>query len=288
MIADTDQVNSTSHPVEARTLQRSLRALGGVLAAYASPAGTAPAPFDDSCLTRTLRGYFEDRRWRTVVLAAISPSTSSLASTIDNLSFLALKPVPSSPAATSSTLTTTTESAAAEEAKKLGLQSAKRRAPTTSDPDVLLVEDVPVSKRVAQVSMQRASYKVEAASDGETAVELFKTHWMTLKIVLMDIGLPKMSGVEATKVIREFEATQPDKSPVIVLGLTSNMESENLEEYRLAGMNGCIMKGSLVADAVNGALKQLENEPRKFVTLVLGGGTSAVSIIFSHLVWLIV
>jgi len=82
----------------------------------------------------------------------------------------------------------------------------RRPAPDDiKNPDTLLVEDVPVSKQVAWRLLQRSRRKVDVASSGEEAVEKFKKHYKSLNLVLMDIMLPGISGVEATKEIRSFE-----------------------------------------------------------------------------------
>ena len=143
---------------------------------------------------------------------------------------------------------------------------------TSSQPDLLLVEDVNVSARVAQAALKRASYKVSVASDGESAVDLFKSYWSTLRIILMDINLPGISGVEATEQIRKYEVTlskqQSNYRPVLIYGLTGNVDSESLLTYESAGMNGCIMKGNILVDSVKEAEKQSLQQPNTFINLV--------------------
>jgi CheY-like chemotaxis protein len=140
-------------------------------------------------------------------------------------------------------------------------------SPTGSrPPDLLLVEDVRVSQKIAQQALTRLGYKVEVASDGESAVKKFKKLMGSLKIVLMDIGLPGISGIEAAQQIRAHEK-QKNKGPVVLFGLTGNVEEENLHEYEAVGMNGCIMKGTVIAEAVTQALSQLQQHPNQFVNM---------------------
>jgi CheY-like chemotaxis protein len=113
-------------------------------------------------------------------------------------------------------------------------------ASTGSGCDCLLVEDVRVSQRIASAALTRAHYKVDVASDGETAIEKYKQHAQTLKVVLMDIHLPGISGIEATQRIRQYEQSIGISPPCLVYGLTGNVESDNLRLYQSAGMNGCI------------------------------------------------
>ena len=65
-----------------------------------------------------------------------------------------------------------------------------------ADPTCFLVEDVRVSQRIAAAALTRAHYKVEVASDGESAVDKYRQHSATLRIILMDIHLPGISGIE--------------------------------------------------------------------------------------------
>ena len=139
-------------------------------------------------------------------------------------------------------------------------------------PDVLLVEDVRVSQKIAQQALTRAHYKVEVASDGETAVEKYRQHASSLRIVLMDVGLPGISGIEATERIRAMEAARLDRGdddsrPVWIFGLTGNVAESNLRQYEQAGMNGCIVKGQLLVDAVKLAVERVERDDKQFVNL---------------------
>lgn len=130
---------------------------------------------------------------------------------------------------------------------------------------ILLVEDVAISQRVARVALSRARYKVDLATDGETAVEKFKKTPYT--VVLMDIHLPKMNGVEATEKIRAFEK-EAGRYPAVVFALSGSIEPADMEAYKSVGMNGCIAKGNVLADAVREALAQHEKDPEKFVVRV--------------------
>jgi hypothetical protein len=85
--------------------------------------------------------------------------------------------------------------------KGLGITKVVR----AKKPDLLLVEDVRVSQRIGEAALRRAHYKVALASDGQQAVDSFKTYQDSLEVVLMDIHMPGMNGIEATELIRQFE-----------------------------------------------------------------------------------
>ena len=151
---------------------------------------------------------------------------------------------------------------------------------------MLLVEDVRVAQRIAARALQTAHYRVDVASSGEAAVERFRAHRRTLKLVLMDINLPGIDGIAATEQIRRIETeaqeaeeaaaraqqqTPPSllsSSPVLVLGLTGNVDESNLRLYEQAGMNGCIVKGRQLGEAVRQAVRMWHERPGTFINLV--------------------
>jgi len=73
-----------------------------------------------------------------------------------------------------------------------------------------------------------------------------------------------LNGIEATKQIREEEAKHPE-SRALILGLTSAVADEDLQKYKAAGMDGCIAKGNLLAEALADAIKQRTANPQVFV-----------------------
>jgi CheY-like chemotaxis protein len=140
----------------------------------------------------------------------------------------------------------------------IGLPHAQ---PAPVGPNMLLVEDVRVSQKVAVTALTRAGYKVVAADNGESAVEKYRQHASTFRYIIMDINLPGISGIEATEQIRALEKESPAGSgghPVYIFGLTGNVDAESMRNYEAAGMNGCILKGKVLADAVKQAIEQAD------------------------------
>lgn len=123
-----------------------------------------------------------------------------------------------------------------------------------------------MSQKIGQAALTRANFRVVVAQNGEEAVEMFKKHHESLEVVLMDVLMPGMGGVEATEIIRRYEQ-ENGFTPKIVLGLTGNVDHENLLEYERCGMNGCIVKGKHLEAAVAQVIKQLE-ESEQFVSYV--------------------
>lgn len=150
--------------------------------------------------------------------------------------------------------------------KKLGRKGKGKGS--SGPPDCILVEDVPVSRRIAEVALKRVKYRVVGVGTGEDAVNAFRQHHTTLKLILMDInlGVDVMDGVEATKIIRGWEQSMNLKK-VIIFGLTGNFGKEELAVYEDAGMNGCIGKGEMIVKALKRALELYQENPSKFVTV---------------------
>jgi two-component system, NarL family, response regulator len=102
---------------------------------------------------------------------------------------------------------------------------------------LLLVEDDELFRLGLQFRLQQESnIEITAqAADGETAVELANRH--PLDLVLLDVGLPRMSGLEACRQIR---ASQPQ---LPILALTSHAEQSLITRLIEAGVQGYCLKG---------------------------------------------
>jgi two-component system, NarL family, response regulator len=102
---------------------------------------------------------------------------------------------------------------------------------------ILLVEDDELFRLGVKFRLQQESdiEIVAEAADGETAVELANRH--PLDLVLLDVGLPRMSGLEAC---RQIKASQPQ---LPLLALTSHAEQSLITRLIEAGVQGYCLKG---------------------------------------------
>jgi PAS domain S-box-containing protein len=105
---------------------------------------------------------------------------------------------------------------------------------------VLLVEDMPVNTLVARALLKRLGCEVEAVGDGAQAVEAVASGrpW---DAVLMDLHMPVMDGLEATRRIRALEREQ-GRAPVPIVALTASLYREDSEPCFAAGMNHFLPK----------------------------------------------
>ena len=102
---------------------------------------------------------------------------------------------------------------------------------------VLLVEDNATNRRVAELFLERAGCEVVLAADGREALEMLPS--ARVDLVLMDVQMPVMDGLEATRRIR---AEVPGGARIPIVGLTANALKDQVEACRAAGMDEVIAK----------------------------------------------
>jgi CheY-like chemotaxis protein len=102
---------------------------------------------------------------------------------------------------------------------------------------ILVVDDNATNRMVAQSLVEMFDCTSESAEDGEEAVEAARSGRFDL--ILMDIKMPRMDGVAATRAIRALSGPI-GKTPIIAL--TANADPEDAEGYLAAGMNGVVEK----------------------------------------------
>ncbi len=106
-------------------------------------------------------------------------------------------------------------------------------------PEILVVEDNIIALNVAQTLVSQAQCNPTPASDGETALELVKTQHFDL--ILSDIGLPGISGIELAQQIRQFEK-ETNKKSVPIVAITGHAEGKIHNECSAAGINEVFIK----------------------------------------------
>lgn len=104
---------------------------------------------------------------------------------------------------------------------------------------ILLAEDNLINQKVASMTLSRIGCHYEIVNNGIEAVEAFKrSKW---DIILMDIQMPEMDGIEATRIIREEERKNKVVSS-FVAAMTADAMPETREKCMDAGMNSFISK----------------------------------------------
>jgi CheY-like chemotaxis protein len=105
---------------------------------------------------------------------------------------------------------------------------------------VLLAEDNPVNVKFALKLLERAGHTVAVAGNGKQALELYKTD--TFDLVLMDVQMPEMDGLEATRAIRQHEREQNGGRHIPIVAMTANAMAGDREMCMAAGMDGYVAK----------------------------------------------
>ncbi|WP_125720451.1 hybrid sensor histidine kinase/response regulator [Pseudoalteromonas rubra] len=98
---------------------------------------------------------------------------------------------------------------------------------------ILLVEDNDINRIVATKLLDRFNLEIVVAENGQQAVDAIKACDGAFDLVLMDIQMPVMDGMEATRIVREsFDASQ-----LKIIALTANVMQSEVEKYLDIGMN---------------------------------------------------
>jgi CheY-like chemotaxis protein len=117
---------------------------------------------------------------------------------------------------------------------------------------ILLVEDEPVNREVASALLESAGLAVDIAVDGREAVE--KVAPGIYDLILMDIQMPGMDGLEATRRIRAM----PGLGEVPIVAVTANIFAEDKADCLAAGMNDFLAKPSPPGLLFSTVLKALQ------------------------------
>lgn len=99
---------------------------------------------------------------------------------------------------------------------------------------ILLVEDEPINQKVVQLMLDNIGCQYDSASTGEAAVELAKQH--VYDLILMDIQLPDINGIEVTKQLRAQGITTP------IVATTAYSFEDELHGFIASGMNDVLLK----------------------------------------------
>lgn len=106
------------------------------------------------------------------------------------------------------------------------------------DSNILIVEDNEINQQIMKLSLIKLVKNVDVAEDGKTALDLFGLNRYDL--ILMDIQMPVMNGIIATKKIREIEESTNTHTPIIAI--TANAMLGDKETCLSAGMDDYLSK----------------------------------------------
>ena len=143
---------------------------------------------------------------------------------------------------------------------KSGLKSAVNDRPTIDQLrlndqlalNILLAEDNIVNQKVAVNMFKRLGFKIDIAPDGVQTLQ--KLREQPYDIIFMDVQMPEMDGIEATKIInKEWGADRP-----LIVAMTANAMAGDRERFLAAGMDDYVSKPVRIED-IRDAILRVKN-----------------------------
>ncbi|WP_308911604.1 response regulator [Pseudokordiimonas caeni] len=104
---------------------------------------------------------------------------------------------------------------------------------------VLVAEDNKINQALIRRFLELGNFEVNMVSNGFDAIDAVRFSKQPFDLVLMDIKMPGMSGVEAAEGIRSIEGTRGN---VCILAFTANVSDDDMEQYLNVGIDGVIGK----------------------------------------------
>jgi two-component system cell cycle response regulator DivK len=101
---------------------------------------------------------------------------------------------------------------------------------------ILIVDDSPVNLKLARLVLEGEGYVVRTANDAEEALRMLES--FTPRLVLMDIQLPGIDGLELTRLLK----ADPGRASIIVVALTAYAMKGDEEKALAAGCDGYVTK----------------------------------------------
>ena len=102
---------------------------------------------------------------------------------------------------------------------------------------VLLAEDNPTNRMVVMAMLRKAGHHIDAVANGAEAVESVRT--LPYDVVLMDVAMPEMDGLEATAAIRSLPGA---KAGIPIIAMTAHAMEGDREQFLAGGMNDYLRK----------------------------------------------
>jgi CheY-like chemotaxis protein len=127
------------------------------------------------------------------------------------------------------------------------LQGAAPNAATGRPLRVLLAEDTPANQKVVKAILSRRGHQIDVATTGREAIDLHLRG--DYDLILMDVQMPGMDGLQATAAIRA--SREPDKATIPILAMTAHAMRGDRERCLQAGMDAYLAKPVDAADLVS-------------------------------------
>jgi CheY-like chemotaxis protein len=118
---------------------------------------------------------------------------------------------------------------------------ARRRLPGESHPlRILIAEDSALNQHIATLMLRKIGYGADTATTGKAAFEAARRG--TYDVILMDLHMPEMDGLEATRAIREWQKETGSQRSIYIIALTADAMVGDREKCLEAGMDDYLSK----------------------------------------------
>jgi len=111
---------------------------------------------------------------------------------------------------------------------------------------ILIAEDIEFSRLILAKYLEKTGIAIDFVNNGKEAVSTFKENPDKYNLILMDINMPEMNGIDATRLIRAFESELKDAGnshkETTIIAMTANVFKEDIEKFLAAGMNDHVAK----------------------------------------------
>jgi CheY-like chemotaxis protein/signal transduction histidine kinase len=124
---------------------------------------------------------------------------------------------------------------------------------------VLLAEDNTANRELYTAMLKKAGYSVIAAADGTKVLKIYEKH--PFDLILMDVSMPVMDGIQTTRFIREREKAAGSVSYIPIIAMTGRAGAEEQEQCMEAGMNIHIAKPFTYTTLIDTLERMIKEKP---------------------------
>ena len=110
----------------------------------------------------------------------------------------------------------------------------------SQDLTILVAEDNPINQKVAVLTLRHLGLTCDVAKNGLEALQMYKEK--RYDIILMDMEMPVLDGLNASAKIRSYEINENINNGTYIIALTANASSENKQQCLDAGMDNFLSK----------------------------------------------
>ena len=113
---------------------------------------------------------------------------------------------------------------------------------------ILLVDDIEINIEIVMALLEPTNVAIDTATCGKEAVDAFTANPERYDLILMDVQMPGIDGLEATKMIRAMDVPRAASIPIVAM--TANVFKEDIERCLNAGMNNHLGKPIIIKDVI--------------------------------------